>query len=48
MNRGEGTVGKLLNDKDIYEKLDRMVGDLDILVNDIKEHPKRYVNFSFF
>jgi phospholipid/cholesterol/gamma-HCH transport system substrate-binding protein len=48
VNRGEGTVGKLLKEKDIYEKLDRMVGDLDLLVKDIKENPKRYVNFSLF
>ncbi len=48
VNRGEGTVGKLLNEKDLYEKLDRMIGDLDVLVKDIKEHPKRYLKFSFF
>jgi len=25
-----------------------MVGDVDLLVKDIKEHPKRYVKFSVF
>lgn len=48
VNRGEGTVGKLLKEKDLYEKLDRMVDDLDVLIKDIKDHPKRYVKFSFF
>ncbi|MCM2359168.1 MAG: MlaD family protein [Geobacteraceae bacterium] len=48
VHRGEGTVGKLVTEKEIYEKLDRMVGDVDALVRDIKENPKRYVNFSLF
>ena len=48
VNRGEGTVGKLLNDREVYDKLDRMVNDLDVLVKDIKAHPKRYVKFSLF
>lgn len=48
VHRGEGTVGKLVTEKEIYEKLDRMVGDVDALVRDIKENPKRYLNFSLF
>jgi len=48
LNRGEGTVGKLLNDKELYDRLNRMVDDTNTLVKDIKENPKRYVEFSLF
>ena len=48
VNRGEGTAGKLLNDKELYDRLNRMVDDTNALVKDIKENPKRYVEFSLF
>ena len=48
LQRGEGTAGKLLSDKELYDKLNRMVDDLDLLVRDIKENPKRYLKFSLF
>ncbi|SNB47929.1 MlaD family protein [Geobacter sp. DSM 9736] len=48
LNRGEGTAGKLLNDNETYERLNHMVDSVDALVKDIKEHPKRYLNFSLF
>jgi len=45
---GEGTAGKLVSDKELYEKMNRVVESMDTLVKDIKENPKRYVNFSLF
>lgn len=48
MNRGEGTAGKLVNERELYDKLNRLVDDLNVLVKDIKENPKRYVEFSLF
>lgn len=44
----EGTLGLLLNDKDLYEHIDSTVVSVDNLVNDLKAHPKRYVHFSVF
>lgn len=48
IDKGEGTLGLLLKDEDLYNKLDKTSDDLDKLFIDIKENPKRYVRFSAF
>jgi phospholipid/cholesterol/gamma-HCH transport system substrate-binding protein len=48
INSGEGTMGKLVNDKTLYNNLNRLSADLDSLAIDFKKHPKRYVHFSVF
>ncbi len=48
MNSGEGSLGKLINDRELYERTESMVGSMELLIKDIKEHPKRYFNFSLF
>jgi len=48
MNEGEGSLGKLLNDDSLYTNLNSATRDLDLLMIDIKENPKRYVHFSIF
>lgn len=45
---GQGTAGKLISDKELYDHLERVVTDLDALVKDVKENPKKYVKFSLF
>ena len=45
---GEGTAGKLVNDKELYERMNRMVEDVDALVKDFKEQPRKYIKFSVF
>lgn len=44
----DGTVGALLNDRQIYDKLNDLVLSAEILLDDIRLHPKRYVNISVF
>lgn len=44
----QGTVGKLLNDKTLYEDMKRTVADVDDLVKDIKANPKKYLTISVF
>ncbi len=44
----EGTVGLLLNDKELYNRLNSAVASADSLLKDLKNHPKRYVHFSVF
>lgn len=44
----DGTLGALINDKKIYNKLNDAILSLEILFDDIRAHPKRYVNFSIF
>ena len=55
MDRGEGTIGKLLQDESLYEdvdrvfvKMDRLVSNLDELVVDLKANPGRYVKVEIF
>lgn len=46
INKGEGTVGMLLNDKKLYEHLVLASADLDFLLLDLKQNPARYLNVS--
>lgn len=46
INSGEGTVGAMLNDKDLYNRLESATANMDRLLTDIRLNPKKYVNFS--
>ena len=46
INNSEGSLGMLINDKDLYLSLERSSKELEALIKDIKENPKRYVSFS--
>ena len=48
VERGNGTVGKLMNDPALYDALDEASGNLAALLADLKEYPGRYVHFSLF
>jgi len=48
MNSGEGTVGKLIYSDTLYYHLDNLVSDLDSLIIDLNENPKKYVHLSLF
>lgn len=46
VNNGEGSIGLLINDKDLYNNLASASSQLDQLLVDMKKRPKRYVSFS--
>lgn len=46
INNGEGSIGQLLNNKDLYENLILASADLDLLLLDLKQNPGRYLNIS--
>lgn len=48
INNGEGTMGALLNDRELYDNLTRTSKTLDELLADLKDNPNRYVQFSIF
>jgi phospholipid/cholesterol/gamma-HCH transport system substrate-binding protein len=48
VNKGDGSLGLLLNDKSLYHNLDRSTKQLDLLLQDVRLNPKRYVNVSVF
>ncbi len=48
LNKGEGTMAKLMNDKQLYDNLEKSTKELELLLKDLREHPKRYVHFSIF
>jgi phospholipid/cholesterol/gamma-HCH transport system substrate-binding protein len=48
INSNDGTLGALLNDKSLYNKLHDAILSAEILMDDLRTHPKRYVNMSIF
>lgn len=48
MNGTDGTIGLLLNNKDLYINLSNTASSADKLLIDLKKSPKRYVHFSLF
>ncbi|RRQ47051.1 MlaD family protein [Chryseobacterium sp. SC28] len=48
IQNGEGSLGKLAKDEELYNNLTKTSNNLNELVQDLKTNPKRYVNFSVF
>jgi phospholipid/cholesterol/gamma-HCH transport system substrate-binding protein len=48
LNSPDGTIGALMNDKALYNKLNDAILSAEILIDDLRTHPKRYVNLSIF
>ncbi len=48
IDSGDGTIGKLLKDEGLYNNLENASKELEELLREVKEHPKRFVHLSLF
>ncbi len=46
LNDQNSTLGLLMNDPELYNKLNRVAADVDSLIVDIKRNPKRYISIK--
>ena len=45
IDKGEGTVGQLVNNPSVYNNLDQMLTESRGLIAGIRENPKKYLTF---
>ena len=48
IERGEGSIGKLMHNEELYTNLTNASRELDLLLQDFRLNPKRYINVSVF
>lgn len=48
IQNGKGTIGKLMKDEELYNNLTDASKELEELLREVKEHPKRFVHLSVF
>ena len=48
INRGEGSLGMAVNDKQLYSEINNTLAGLKSLMADIEAHPSRYINVTIF
>lgn len=46
LNSKDGTLGMLMNDPEMYQRINRVAADVDSLIVDIKKNPKRYISIK--
>ncbi|MCX6825969.1 MAG: MlaD family protein [candidate division Zixibacteria bacterium] len=46
LNKGDGTLQMLVNDRRLYDDLRRTAGNIDDLVNDIRANPGKYIRLT--
>jgi phospholipid/cholesterol/gamma-HCH transport system substrate-binding protein len=48
IERGEGTLGRLVVDPALYERLHAAAAQIEALAEDMRANPRRYINVSIF
>lgn len=48
IQKGEGSVGKLMTDQQLYTNIENTTKNLNLLLQDLRLNPKRYAHFSVF
>lgn len=46
LNSKNGTLGMLMNDPELYNRLNQVSADIDSLIVDLKKNPKRYISIK--
>ncbi len=48
VEKGEGSLGRLIQDDTLYRNLEKFTQDLDLLILDVKQHPQKYIKIEVF
>lgn len=48
INKGDGSIGQLVNNDELYDNLKNASNNVDELVKDLNDNPGKYINFSLF
>ncbi len=48
INTQEGTAGQLIYNEALYKNLESLVIEIQSLIKDFREHPKKYVKLEMF
>lgn len=48
LEAGEGALGRMLRDTLLYVRAERAFGEIDALIADFRENPRKYINLSIF
>ncbi|WP_309597394.1 hypothetical protein [Flavobacterium davisii] len=48
MQAGQGTLGKAMKDEAMYNNFTKAAKEIELLLQDLRLHPTRYVNVSLF
>lgn len=48
IQKGQGTLGKLVHEEKLYNDIDSLASNLNLLVKDLRENPGKYVKVSVF
>ena len=48
VERGEGTVGKLVTNDELYQRADKLLTEVETLVAEVKQNPTKFFKFSIF
>jgi phospholipid/cholesterol/gamma-HCH transport system substrate-binding protein len=48
VEKGEGTIGKLVTNDDLYTRADKLLSEMEEFLADVKKNPTKYFKFSVF
>ena len=48
INKGKGTIAKMINNDSLFNNLNEASKSIDLLLEDIRLNPNRYIHFSVF